>query len=276
MPVIPSVSLSPSVFSPPAAPPATVESLAFAAAQVTSVPLPPVGSASPRDRSPTLDARLAQLLSADLRSAGVHVAARTRRSIYDHPVVNKTLTNLFYEMSAANARGVGPLSNRELLSRLIEQAPEDGISQASIPRLMAYRLPSLLLTEDGFEPGTMNALYYNLGKLRSFAFRQAPPPPYVAEGRALLDGLIAMDHEEHLVAELSRRSNVAVMVHAKANNVSGLENWAASDGYPQHLIAARAVVLDHVNHERGEPTVVEAQIEARRVVAGNDTLDSAL
>ncbi|WP_140413289.1 hypothetical protein [Pandoraea sp. PE-S2T-3] len=306
MPVIPSTTLSPSVFSPLATPLATVMPIAFAASPATAASLAPVVSQRAHDRSPALDGRLAQSLSADLRSAdamplradaaraaaavtaalhglevgdvsqvNANLGARTRRSIYDHPLVNKTLTNLIYEMSAANAHGDGPLSNRALLGRLVDQAPEDGISPASIQRLMAYRLPSLLLTERGFEPGTMQALYYNIGKLRSLAFRQVPTQQYVNEGRALLSGLIAMNQEEYLVAELSRQSNVAVMIHAKANNVSGLEDWAATDGYPPHLVATRAVAVDHVNHEHGKPTVVEAQIEARRIAAGYDAFDSA-
>jgi len=298
MPVIPSTALSPSVFSSLDTPLATVSPLAIAAMPAASASLQSVDSTNANGRSPVLNATLAQSLSADLRLAGVmplradtaalhgldvddvsevsaNAGLRTRRSTYDHPLVNKTVTNLIYEMSAANARGDGPLSNRALLGRLIDQAPEDGIPPASISRLMAYRLPSLLLTERGFEPGTMKALYYNIGKLKSLAFRQVPTQQYVAEGRALLNSLIAMHHEKLLISELSRQSNVAVMVHAKANNVPGLEDWAATNGYPPHAIATRAVAADHINHERGTPTVVEAQIEARRIAAGRDAFDSA-
>ncbi|VVD67507.1 hypothetical protein PIN31115_00421 [Pandoraea iniqua] len=275
MPVIPSTALSPSVFSPPATPLATIAPLAFAASPATAASLAPVGGQSAHDRSPALDGRLAQSLRADLRSAvNANAEARTRRSVYDHRLVKRAITNLIYEMQAANERGDRPFSNRELLGRLIELAPGDGIRPEAIPQLMDLRLPSLLLTERGFEPGTMDALYYNIGKLRSSSLWLAPTLQYVAEGRALLNSLIRLNHEENLANELDLRTNVAVMVHAKANNVPGLEDWAATDGYPPHLIATRAVAVDHINHERGKLTVVEAQIEARRIDAGYDAVDA--
>ncbi|MGC7529804.1 hypothetical protein [Pandoraea pneumonica] len=278
MPAIPSTAMAPAAFSSlsprlaPLAPLAPAE----APARIDSTTVLPLvddlrlASAMPSGGTPASWHGLASSDALASPSRG----ARVPRSIYDHSIVKKTMTNLIYEMSAANERGDGPLSNRELLTRLIEQAPEDGIPPGATPRLLAYRLPSLLLTERGYEPGTMKALYFNLGKLRSLTFREATTQQYVADGKAWLDGLVAW-RPEFLVSELSRRSQVAVMLHAKANNVSGLDNWAASDGYEPHVIAVNAVAADHANHLAGKRTVVEAQIEARRVAAGYDAFDQA-
>lgn len=264
MPAIPPAALAPAGASP-------------LSPLLTPLPMPfvddlQVVSAMPAGGAP------AAWRSADARETRIesrHRTARMPRSIYDHPLVKKTITHLLRELDAANARGDGPLTNKALLERLIEQAPDHGISPTSIRRFLDYRLPSLLLPGHGFALGTMKALYYNLGKLNLLSASPAPTQRYVAEGRAMLNSLISLQSPELLISEFSGRSKVAVMVHAKANNAPGLDDWDATDGYARHAVATNAVAADFANSLKGTPTVVEAQIEARRIAAGYDPFDQA-
>lgn len=279
MPAIPSTSLTPAAFS---------------SLSASLAPHVPVASAAPPVRAGLTDA---VSLAGDLQTAATlqggapaswrcsgadnasttatRAASRVPRSVYEHPLVQRTMTNLFYEMEAANERGDAPLSNPVLLDRLLAMAPEEGIKPASIPRLFDFRLPSLLLTEQGFEPGTMKALYYNLGKLRSLPYREATTQQYAEEGKAWLGDLIAR-RPEFLVSELSHQAQMAVMLHAQANNAPGLDNWADSNGYDPHVAAVNAVAADYAHHLEGTPTVVEAAIAAHRVAGGFNPIEEAL
>ena len=279
MPAIPSTSLTPVAFSSLSAPLAPHVPVASASLPAHAGLADAVSLAGDLQTAATLPGGAPaswRCGDADnVPAAATRTASRVPRSVYDHPLVQRTMTNLFYEMEAANERGDAPLSNPVLLDRLLAMAPEDGIKPASIPRLFDFRLPSLLLTEQGFEPGTMKALYYNLGKLRSLPYREATTRQYVEEGKAWLGDLIAR-RPEFLVSELSHQMRMAVMLHAKANHASALDNWADSNGYDSHVAAVNAVAADYNNHLAGTPTVVEAAIEARRVAEDFNPIEEAL
>lgn len=289
MPAISSIAL------PPAAAPSLYS-------QVTPIaPMAPVGTSTRVDstRTASFDDDLhvvsampsggtpAAWRAADASGARVAPqshAARVPRSNFQPGI--RGIKHLIDELNAANERGDGPLSNKALYERLIEQTRGDRYT--SVPALFSLCAPSVLLAERGFELGTMDALYYNFGWLQKNRHAGLSTQHFVDEGRALIKYVIELNKPDLLFDELSFRTQSTVLLHAKANNVSGLENWRGDPGYAcdhddytgeacaERLIAINAVVADFHNEVKGRPTRVEAQIEARRIAPGYDPFDSAL